>query len=248
MAYDLTNKTFGHLTAQKIIKQDTSKHNYWECICTCGRTVVVRAGDLLNGKKTMCSECKKQLLNTTNIPDTKKTIVSTDEEWLKNNLQIHRNIEDYDNVYDVRKIPSQVGMSILNAPIVFKLVHAISADLSFSKTPYSNNATCLAEEFDKYFHIGESLKELDVCDWNVGEVIYTAPIYHLLTKEDKNSKTTYQALYKCLLNLKKHAKDVGNFYLAFPRICCGKDGLHWDIVVQMILEIFAEDNFQIMLF
>ena len=30
MAYDLTNKTFGHLTAQKIIKQDTSKHNYWK--------------------------------------------------------------------------------------------------------------------------------------------------------------------------------------------------------------------------
>ena len=248
MAYDFTNKKFGNLTAKRIAKQDSSKHNYWECLCDCGTVVVVRAGDLLNGKKTMCNTCKKNLFNKTVSAISPIPIgnMSDDEDWLKSNNVKHRNIEDYDNVFDMREIKGEIN--ILNAPIVFKLVHAITADLSFSRNNYKNGDSSLANLFDKHFHISESLDELSVCDWEVGDIIYTAPIYNLLTKQDKNDKTTYSSLFKCLSNLKEHAENTGNFYLAFPHICCGRDGLNWDIVVQMILELFAEDNFQIMLF
>ena len=58
-AYDLTNKKFEELTAKKIVKRDDSGHNYWQCECSCGAIVIVRATNLINGSVTMCKDCKK---------------------------------------------------------------------------------------------------------------------------------------------------------------------------------------------
>jgi len=250
--YDFTNKKFGDLTAKKIAKRDNSGHNYWECECKCGKIVIVRATELMNGKKTMCNDCRKKMMGYT--PSNKVKVTTDDiesidngQEWLEKNNIPQYNLDHYDNVIDIRKISAA---SILSAPIVYKLVHAINADLSYAIHTYIGDGAfteSLAQQYDNFFHIREQLDDYSAIDWEIGEVIYTAPIYHLLTKKDRNDIVTYDALYQSLYNLSVKAREQGNYYLAFPHICCGKDRLDWDVVLQIILHIFGDD-FNIMLF
>lgn len=249
--YDFTNKQFGDLTAKKIAKRDDSGHNYWQCECKCGNTVIVRATELMNGKKTMCSDCRKKKLNgvTSNKNIKKNTNISDGHKWLENNNIDIKDINNFDNIFNMYDLYEE-DISILSAPIIYKLVHAINADLSFSGTTYVGHGEfieSLAGQLDEFFHMSKQLEDLKVCNWEVGDVVYTAPVYNLLTKADKNDVVTYDSLYNCLLQLYDKAVSHNNYYLAFPKICCGKDKLNWDIVLQMIIHIFGKD-FNIILF
>lgn len=252
--YDFTNKTFGKLTARKIAKKDNSGHNYWQCDCECGNTIIVRSTELMNGKRTMCNSCKKKAMGYSSDSTSykkNKTIIDSGEQWLKNNGIEYKDINNFKNVVDIKKIHDMNStISILSAPIIYKLIHAINSDLTYSEQTYIGSGQfidSLAKQIDEFFHIREQLDDLSCVDWNVGEVIYTAPVYNLLTKSSRNDQVTYDSLYICLKNLEKQAREHDNYYLAFPRICCGKDKLNWDVVLQIILDIFGED-FNIMLF
>lgn len=48
---DLTGQKFNHLTAVKIAQRNPL---YWECICDCGNTTLVRSGNLIHGKVKSC--------------------------------------------------------------------------------------------------------------------------------------------------------------------------------------------------
>lgn len=56
---DLTGKRFGFLT---VINQAPSKNNrtYWRCECNCGKSIVVEASRLLNGKTKSCGCFRKE--------------------------------------------------------------------------------------------------------------------------------------------------------------------------------------------
>ena len=84
-------------------------------------------------------------------------------------------------------------------------------------------------------------------DWNVGEVINTSVVYHLLTKKDRYDTILYDNVFKCLKELKALASHNGDFYLAFPKICCGQDKMDWDCIKVLIEEVFGNTEFQIML-
>jgi hypothetical protein len=248
--YDFTNKKFGNLIAKKIVKRDSSGHNYWQCICDCGKIVIVRSTELMNGKTTMCNDCKKSKMSHLRTDHSIKNITNNHDSsnWLDDNNIQPKNIDDYMNVLDLRKIDKNVD--ILSAPIIYKIVHAINADLTYSNTAYLGNGCMgesLAKQIDDFFHIRTQLDELKLLNWEVGEVIYTAPVYHLLTKKDRNDDISYDNVFSCLSELENKARIEGNYYLAFPRICCGKDKLDWNIIEQMILYLFGED-FNILLF
>jgi len=121
-AYDLTNKRFGNLTAKKVAYRDDSGHNFWECHCDCGAVVIVRPSELLNGKKTMCQDCKKKSLQTA------KNIVSAEVD---NSLTNKDSI--YNNIYE---LPNG---DIFTAPIIFKIIQAINADLTSKE--FKNDGT-----------------------------------------------------------------------------------------------------------
>ena len=249
--YDFTGKTMGKLTALSIAKQDSSGHNYWLCQCECGNQIVVRSTELVNGKTTMCNSCKRKNMGYTNDIQNKsiKTISQNEDNWLDANNISYKNIDDYDNVFNMVELYDE-NISILSSPVICKIVHCINADLTYGEKTYIGNGKfeeSLAKQIDDFFCIRKQLDDLSNIEWEVGEVIYTAPVYHLLTKKDKNSFVSYDNLYICLMKLYEKAKNDGNYYLAFPRICCGKDKLDWDIVLQMILHIFG-DEFNILLF
>lgn len=236
-AYDLKGKRFGKLTAIQIAKKDDSGHNYWQCQCVCGTTMIVRATELINGSVTMCKDCKRKNKKQIDIPS-----ISITESP-------HKDLADYNKEYD--NITEIFDNTILNTPIIYSVIHAINANLTYStvtKDESGNYQDSLAEEYNNYFKIREQLDELNVINWDVGEVVYTAPVYSLLTKKDRYDKVTYEAVEKCLINLKNTALNNGTFYLSFPKICCGKDGLDWGRVKLLIKKVFGDTDFEILLF
>lgn len=51
---DITNKKFGRLTAISVNHKNKHNQEYWNCICDCGNTVVVRKNHLMGGKIVSC--------------------------------------------------------------------------------------------------------------------------------------------------------------------------------------------------
>lgn len=54
---DITNKTFGQLTAVErvvVTKSSGKKEGRWRCVCACGKETVVRCSVLLNGNTKSC--------------------------------------------------------------------------------------------------------------------------------------------------------------------------------------------------
>lgn len=240
-AYDLTNKAFDKLTVDYLEKTDASGHNWWHCTCECGATVIARAGHLMNGTVTMCKDCKKKRHSSSNnfvvLGDTDNSI--NPDDFITTSLS---DIDTYDNIVDF----TNDGIDLLSVPVIFKIVHTINADLTYAEQRWNGKDT-LAKNIDKFFKIREALNDLSSIDWNVGEVINTSIVYHLLTKNNRYDEVSYGNLQICLENLKRIASDNGDFYLAFPKICCGQDKLDWDIVKPLIEGVFGNTEFQIML-
>ena len=235
-AYDLTNKVFQKLKVDYLEKTDSSGHNFWHCTCECGNPITVRAGYLMNGKVTMCKDCKKKAHG---VVDTPITNTYTQNVTIDTGTLVH---DTYDNITDF----SDSGMDLLSVPIIFKIVHTINADLSYAEERWNGEDT-LAKNIDKFFKIRESLDDLSSIDWEVGEVINTSVVYHLLTKKDRYDSVKYQNINKCLETLKKVASQNGDYYLAFPKICCGQDKMDWNNVKELIEMQFGNTEFQIIL-
>ena len=235
-AYDLKDKVFDKLKVDYLEKIDSSRHNIWHCTCKCGNALLVRASDLMNGKVTMCKECKKKLHSSSNM-DTSKIITSRPQI-------LNDDVDDveYDNITDF----SEDGMDLLLVPVIFKIVHTINADLTYAENNNKGENT-LAKNIDKFFRIREALDDLASIEWEVGEVINTNVVYHLLTKKDRYDKVTYETIEKCIIELKDLASHNGDFYLAFPKISCGQDKMEWDVVKKIIKKHFGNTEFQIIL-
>lgn len=191
----------------------------------------------MNGKVTMCKDCKKKAHSTVDKGDTSGNntyVLSVNTGTLVT--------DTYDNITDF----SEDGMDLLSVPVIFKIVHTINADLSYAEERWNGGDT-LAKNIDKFFKIREALDDLSSIDWEVGEVINTSVVYHLLTKADRYDTVKYQNINKCLETLKKVASQNGDYYLAFPKICCGQDRMEWDKVKELIEMQFGNTEFQIIL-
>jgi hypothetical protein len=55
---DLTGRSFGRLTVERPAKSD-KRGWWWECICECGFTKVVRGDNLKSGNTKSCG-CRQQ--------------------------------------------------------------------------------------------------------------------------------------------------------------------------------------------
>lgn len=59
--YNLTGQVFGCLEVIEFSHSNSKKENYWKCKCSCGRDkcegeIVVRAHNLLSGRRTQCNK------------------------------------------------------------------------------------------------------------------------------------------------------------------------------------------------
>jgi hypothetical protein len=61
---DLTHQTFGRLTVTNEAGRDCYNRATWNCICTCGNTVVVRSRNLVQGRVVSCGCYHKEVVTT----------------------------------------------------------------------------------------------------------------------------------------------------------------------------------------
>lgn len=70
---DLSNQTFGYLTAISINEEETKKHShgdlFWDCQCKCGNKTVVAAGQLISKKTQSCGCYNKERIRDTHLID-----------------------------------------------------------------------------------------------------------------------------------------------------------------------------------
>ena len=66
-AYDLTGEVFGRLTAVRVARDGgKNKRRFWECICVCGKTVIVNVSHLTSEVTRSCG-CLRHLPPTTQL-------------------------------------------------------------------------------------------------------------------------------------------------------------------------------------
>lgn len=79
-----------------------------------------------------------------------------------------------------------------------------------------------------------------------GDVIYIGPnVFNLVTKERYFEKPTYESLRNSLSRLHNICRVYEIKKLAMPKIGCGLDGLDWNEVSDMIQDIFADTDIEI---
>lgn len=61
----IEGQSFGRLTAIRRVSQDRWRAWLWECVCVCGKTVIVRGATLNAGKTSACASCATSAGNIT---------------------------------------------------------------------------------------------------------------------------------------------------------------------------------------
>lgn len=85
----------------------------------------------------------------------------------------------------------------------------------------------------------------------VGEILAVKPENHqttlvnLITKLRSQYKPTYEHLTESLVTLKNYMEQRSLTTLYMPKIGCGIDMLHWDVVCPLIKGVFSNTNIKI---
>ncbi|VEN41965.1 unnamed protein product [Callosobruchus maculatus] len=104
----------------------------------------------------------------------------------------------------------------------------------------------IASEFQRLFGQVDELKRQG---GRVGQVLELRSdqrrLYYLISKEKSYQKPTYRTVWEALLDLREKLLTANVLKLAIPRLACGRDGLDWRIIRNM-LEVLSrfvyEDN------
>lgn len=108
----------------------------------------------------------------------------------------------------------------------------------------------IAVQFDKRYDMRQKLKQTYPIpfSWdyaNVGKALYIDGVYNLVTKPRYWMKPYYTTLEKALTDMKEDAVRRGIKSIAMPKIGCGLDLLEWEIVRDLITEVFANTDITI---
>lgn len=118
---------------------------------------------------------------------------------------------------------------------------------------------CISADFALGAGIAKRVAELGVrgslinlyapCEWNgEGGCLFTSATewgeLNLVTKEKFWHKPTLLTLRQSLNSLKEHL--IGGDKIAMPKIGCGLDRLKWDDVEQIIKDVFADTDVEIL--
>ena len=130
---------------------------------------------------------------------------------------------------------------LFTVPKDYFLCHCISADFALGagiakKFAEMGVKKALIESFGKGDWNGIGYTILSCCSAWRGE-------WNLVTKEKYNHKPTLQTLKQALEEVESHCGDIK---IAMPKIGCGLDRLKWDDVEQIIKDVFADTDVEIL--
>lgn len=130
---------------------------------------------------------------------------------------------------------------LFSLPEDYMLAHCISSDWVLGAG--------IAAQFQRRFGTATTLRSIyPNITYNyafVGKCIPTYRTFNLVTKNKYWQKPTYDSLKSALIHMyacaeTNHVKKIG-----MPKIGCGLDGLDWEKVRPMILDIFKDSDIEI---
>ena len=136
---------------------------------------------------------------------------------------------------------------LFTVPTDYILVHCISADLVMGAG--------IAKEFTRRgvkAQLQRDYQDIEVGDCLVSDTTGWRAEFNLVTKEKYWQKPTYDSLKTALVNARINAKilalmnDDKPVKLAIPKIGCGLDHLQWVKVKEIIEEVFANTDVEIL--
>lgn len=130
---------------------------------------------------------------------------------------------------------------LFTVPDNYFLCHCISADFALGAGIAKKFASmgvkkALIESFGKGEWNGIGYTILSCCTKWRGE-------WNLVTKEKYFHKPTLDTLRQALVDVRTHCGDIK---IAMPKIGCGLDRLEWQNVEQIIQEVFANSDVEIL--
>jgi len=127
---------------------------------------------------------------------------------------------------------------LLTVPQGYCLAHCISGDFALGAG--------IAVQIDRAFNMKSRLKEMYGDCFNKDCAIRIDNVFNLVTKNRCFHKPTYDSLRAALEDMKYQIIEDGITKLAMPYIGCGLDKLEWDIVKEMIEDIFDDVDIEIL--
>ncbi|VEN63597.1 unnamed protein product [Callosobruchus maculatus] len=105
----------------------------------------------------------------------------------------------------------------------------------------------IACEFQRLFG---QVNELKRQGGRVGQVLELQSgqrrLYYLISKEKSYQKPTYWTVWEALLDLREKLLTANVLKLAIPRLACGRDGLDWRIIRNMLEALFRFTGIEIL--
>lgn len=140
---------------------------------------------------------------------------------------------------------SEVNGNLFLAPQGNYLAHCISGDYALGAG--------IAKELDSIYNMRYKLhKNYPIPDGekyaNIREALLVDNVFNLVTKPRCFHKPTYASLRETLEDMRDQCENLDIEHLAMPKIGCGLDGLDWNIVREMIQDVFAETDINITVF
>ena len=129
---------------------------------------------------------------------------------------------------------------LFTVPQGYYLAHCISADFALGAG--------IAKTFDEVYNMRFKLfREYDDYEYEGGCALLIDNVFNLVTKPKCYHKPRYEAVREALETMKDIMEANAITKLAMPKIGCGLDRLDWDIVYEIICEVFEDTDIEILI-
>lgn len=122
----------------------------------------------------------------------------------------------------------------------YYLAHCISADFALGAG--------IAKAFDSIYNMRFKLfRRYPGYEYHGGDAVLIDNVFNLVTKQKCWHKPTYESLREALEMMREQLEFMDVTKLAMPKIASGLDRLDWDQVYDIICEVFADMDIDIVI-
>lgn len=126
---------------------------------------------------------------------------------------------------------------LFSVPHGYYFAHCISGDFALGAG--------IAVQFNELYNMRKKLRDTYGSTTD-NYAILVDNVFNLVTKKRAFHKPTYNSLREALEDMADQIETLGIEKVAIPQIGCGLDRLNWDIVKEMIEEVFDSIEVEIL--
>lgn len=129
---------------------------------------------------------------------------------------------------------------VFTVPQGYYILGALSTDFEYN--------VGFPKAFDNVFDLKYRIKKCMPDDqFNPGDVLTIGNAIVLFVKESSYDAVDEKALYESLMTLRDVLEEEGIEKIAMPKICSGKNGIPWDITLDVISHVFRDADVEILI-